>query len=131
MLETELQLRESAGVATRSAGATGASSADTGVIQSNPYERESRVMPSKSSVLLRLFRSLMPREEHFIEWFAEHAELIVQAAEEFRGLMSGDGRIEQHAAEISRLEDAADRVTRRTVQAIHRTFVTPFDRSQI
>jgi uncharacterized protein len=88
-------------------------------------------MPSKSNVLLRLFRSLMPREEHFIEWFAEHAELIVQAAEEFRGLMSGDGRIEQHAAEISRLEDAADRVTRRTVQAIHRTFVTPFDRSQI
>jgi uncharacterized protein len=82
-------------------------------------------------VLVRLFRSLMPRDERFIDWFAEHAQLIVQAAEAFRALMSGDGRTEEHAAEISRLEDAADQITRRTVQAIHRTFVTPFDRSQI
>jgi uncharacterized protein len=82
-------------------------------------------------VLVRLFRSLMPRDERFIDWFAEHAQLIVRAAEAFRALMSGDGRTEEHAAEISRLEDAADQITRRTVQAIHRTFVTPFDRSQI
>ena len=45
--------------------------------------------------------------------------------------MSGDGRAEEHAAEIGRLEEAADQVTRDTVLAIHRTFVTPFDRSQI
>ena len=73
----------------------------------------------------------MPHDERFIERFSEHSRLIVPAAEAFRALMSGDGRAEQHALEISRLEDAADQITRDTVLAIHRTFVTPFDRSQI
>jgi predicted phosphate transport protein (TIGR00153 family) len=73
----------------------------------------------------------MPQDERFIERFSEHARLIVPAAEAFRALMSGDGQAEQHAAEIARLEDAADRITRETVVAIHRTFVTPFDRSEI
>jgi predicted phosphate transport protein (TIGR00153 family) len=85
----------------------------------------------RPNMLVRAFRSLMPQDERFIERFSEHARLIVPAAEAFRALMSGDGHAEQHAAEIARLEDAADRITRETVVAIHRTFVTPFDRSQI
>jgi uncharacterized protein len=84
-----------------------------------------------TSILLRAFRSLMPRDERFIERFCEHSKLIVPAAESFRALMSDDGQAEQHAAEIIRLEDAADKITRETVLANHRTFVTPFDRSQI
>jgi predicted phosphate transport protein (TIGR00153 family) len=85
----------------------------------------------RTNVLMRAFRSLMPRDDRFIERFCEHSKLIVPAAEAFRALMSGDGRLEQHVAEISRLEDAADQVAKETVLAIHRTFVTPFDRSQI
>jgi predicted phosphate transport protein (TIGR00153 family) len=73
----------------------------------------------------------MPQDERFIQRFSEHARLIVPAAEAFRALMSGDGQAEQHAVEIGRLEEAADLITRETVLAIHRTFVTPFDRSQI
>lgn len=73
----------------------------------------------------------MPHDDRFIERFSEHARLIVPAAEAFRALMSGDGRAEQHAAEINRLEDAADQIARETVLAVHRSFVTPFDRSQI
>jgi len=85
----------------------------------------------RPNVLVGLFRSLMPRDERFIERFCEHSRLIVPATEAFRSMMSGDGRAEQHAAEIGRLEHAADVITRDTVLAIHRTFVTPFDRSQI
>ncbi len=73
----------------------------------------------------------MPHDERFIERFCEHSRLIVPAAEEFRALMSGDGKAAAHAAEINRLEDAADQITRATVLALHKTFVTPFDRSQI
>jgi uncharacterized protein len=82
-------------------------------------------------MLLRAFRSLLPHDERFVERFCAHSKLIVLGAEAFRALMSGDGRAESHAAEINRLEDEADAITRATVQAIHRTFVTPFDRSQI
>jgi hypothetical protein len=85
----------------------------------------------RSNVLLNAFRALMPHDDRFIARFCEHAKLIVPAAEEFRALMSGDGQAEQHAREINRLEDAADHIARETVLAIHRTFVTPFDRSQI
>jgi predicted phosphate transport protein (TIGR00153 family) len=87
--------------------------------------------PRRSNILLRAFRSLMPREERFIERFCEHSRLIVPAAEAFRALMSDDGRAEQHAVEIGRLEEEADQITRETILAIHRSFVTPFDRSQI
>jgi uncharacterized protein len=85
----------------------------------------------RPNILLRAYRSLMPRNDRFIERFCEHSKLIVPAAEAFRALMSGDGQAEQHAREISRLEETADQVTRETVLAIHRSFVTPFDRSQI
>ncbi len=78
-------------------------------------------------MFLRAFRAVMPHDERF----SEHSKLIVPAAEAFRALMSDDGMAEQHAIEINRLEEAADQVTRETVLAIHRTFVTPFDRSQI
>jgi uncharacterized protein len=85
----------------------------------------------RSNVLMRAFRSLMPQDDRFIGRFCEHAKLIVPAAEEFRALMSDDNRAEYHVTEISRLEQEADGITRETVLAIHRTFVTPFDRSQI
>ncbi|RYY17471.1 MAG: DUF47 domain-containing protein [Alphaproteobacteria bacterium] len=87
--------------------------------------------PQRANILLRAFRALMPHDEQFIERFSEHSRLIVPAAQAFRALMSGDGRAQEHAAEINRLEDAADQVTRATVLAIHRSFITPFDRSQI
>lgn len=82
-------------------------------------------------MLLRAFRSLLPRDERFIDRFAAHAQLIVPAAQAFRALMSGDGQSETHLAEIRRLEEQADTITRETIRAIHRTMITPFDRSQV
>jgi hypothetical protein len=82
-------------------------------------------------MFLRIFRSIMPRDEQFITCFTRHSELIVPAAVAFRALLSGDGQPEKHVVEISRLEEAADVVAKETLLAIHRSFVTPFDRSQI
>lgn len=87
--------------------------------------------PKRTNLLLRGFRALMPHDEAFVERLSEHSRLIVPAAVSFRALMSGDCRAAEHLAEINRLEDEADQVTRATVLAIHRSFVTPFDRSQI
>jgi predicted phosphate transport protein (TIGR00153 family) len=82
-------------------------------------------------MLMRLFRSLMPRDERFITRFCEHSRAVVHGAEAFRGMLSGDGSLDTCYADLCRYEEAADVVTRETVQAIHRSFVTPFDRSQI
>ncbi|WP_162530447.1 DUF47 domain-containing protein [Rhodovastum atsumiense] len=80
---------------------------------------------------MRLFRSLMPQDERFIERFCRHSENVVGGAMAFRDMLAGKASVEACYAELCRFEDAADEVTRETVTAIHRSFVTPFDRSQI
>jgi uncharacterized protein Yka (UPF0111/DUF47 family) len=81
-------------------------------------------------MLLRLFRSFMPKDESFVERLSQHAEYVMQGAVAFRSLLA-DGEVDARYAELRRLEEAADTVIRDTIQAIHRSFITPFDRPQI
>lgn len=82
-------------------------------------------------MLMRVFRSLMPHDGRFIERFCEHSRNVVGGAQAFCSMLAGNGDVDAHYAELCRFEDAADDVTRETVMAIHRSFITPFDRSQI
>jgi hypothetical protein len=81
---------------------------------------------------MRLFRSVMPREERFIENFVAHSGQIVAAADALAALMAA-GRNEQGDCftRLSAIEKQADVITRQTVVALHRAFITPFDRSDI
>jgi predicted phosphate transport protein (TIGR00153 family) len=79
---------------------------------------------------LKLFRKMMPRDERFVERICRHSALVVDGAVQFRGILSG-ADYETHCRELFRLEDAADEVTREVVNAVHRSFITPFDRSEI
>lgn len=82
-------------------------------------------------MLLRLFRALMPREEKFIDHFCEHSERIMEAADALHDLLDPAGDRQAAFERILAAEHAADQVTKRTLQAVHRTFITPFDRSDI
>lgn len=73
----------------------------------------------------------MPQGERFVDRFREHSKRMVWATEAFRAMLAGDSDIEARCAEISRIEEDADVITRETIQALHRSFITPFDRSQI
>lgn len=87
--------------------------------------------PGFLAAFLRGFRRVMPRDARFVACFCRHSALLVPAARAFRELMS-EGRDPEHCfAEIDRLEEEADKITGETVRAAHRSFVTPFDRSQI
>jgi hypothetical protein len=55
---------------------------------------------------------------------------VVDGAVEFRGILAG-GDYETHCRELFRLEDAADDVTSEIVLAVHKSFITPFDRAEI
>ena len=81
-------------------------------------------------MVLKLFRKMMPRDERFVERICRHSAIVVEGAVQFRGILAG-GDFETHSKELFRLEDAADDVTRETVHAIHRSFITPFDRGEI
>lgn len=82
-------------------------------------------------MVLRLFRALMPKSERFVDRFCEHSKRMVWAAEAFRAMLADGANLDAGCAEISRIEEDADGITRATILAIHRSFVTPFDRSQI
>jgi predicted phosphate transport protein (TIGR00153 family) len=77
---------------------------------------------------------LMPREGRFFVLFDKHAALIVDGA---RALVDVLRRYEIEAERTAGLkiiedaEHAADRITHETVQLLHTTFITPFDRDDI
>jgi uncharacterized protein len=77
------------------------------------------------------FRALMPKEEKFFTLFARHAALVVQAATELEGMFAEGADISAHWRRITELEHAADDVTREVMQAVRKSFITPFDRSDI
>jgi len=82
-------------------------------------------------MLFRLFRSLMPKEEKFVELFIQHAEKIHAAARELEMMMATGTDMDHHFRQICLFEGEADLITRQTLQALHRSFITPFDRDQI
>jgi len=81
--------------------------------------------------MLGWFQALMPREERFFELFTRHAIVVVAGAEALRGLLRGGDSIERYCREIFEREAEADEITRQVLTAVRRTFVTPFDRTDI
>ncbi len=80
---------------------------------------------------MRWFQALLPREHGFFDQFAAHARILVQGAEALRDLLNGGDAVASACAAIVRHEAEADEVAREVHLAIRRTFVTPFDRSDI
>jgi uncharacterized protein len=77
------------------------------------------------------FQALMPKEERFFTLFERHATIVVAGAEALRGLLQGGNTIDDYCKQIFQREAEADDVTRQVLTAVRRTFITPFDRSDI
>jgi uncharacterized protein len=81
--------------------------------------------------MLGWFQALMPKEERFFTLFEKHAQIIVGGAEALRGLLQGGDTVQDYCRQIFQREAEADEVTREVLLAVRRTFVTPFDRTDI
>lgn len=81
--------------------------------------------------MLGWFQALMPKEERFFELFTRHARIIVAGAEELHSLLKDGERVEYYCKRIFEREAEADQVTQEVLTAVRRTFITPFDRSDI
>ena len=81
--------------------------------------------------MLGWFKAIMPKEERFFELFEQHATIVVAGAEALRGLLKGGDQVEQYCKVILEREADADEITRQVLNAVRRTFITPFDRSDI
>ena len=77
------------------------------------------------------FQALLPQEGKFFDLFEAHARTLVAGAGSLRQLLDGGEGVPEHCAAVSRHEDDADHITRDVLLAVRRTFITPFDRSDI
>lgn len=78
-----------------------------------------------------MFSRLMPKEGRFFEHFVELADHIVQASHELSALMTTFENLEHRARNIETIEKKGDKITRATIELLHKTFITPIDREDI
>ena len=81
--------------------------------------------------MLGWFKAIMPREERFFTLFERHATIVVAGAEALVGVLKGGDQVEHFCKIISDRETEADAVTREVLTAVRRSFITPFDRTDI
>ncbi len=81
--------------------------------------------------MLDWFKKLMPKEEKFFDLFEAHAVKAQEAARSLRLIVDGGADTVANCAVLSRQEEEADVISYEVMQAIRRSFITPFDRSDI
>jgi predicted phosphate transport protein (TIGR00153 family) len=100
--------------------------------------------------MLGIFRKMMPREDKFFVLFDRHAAITLNAARELELMLKAGhvpapssntaaadptdktkALIVQYGQAVIDLEHEADDVTREVMEATRRSFITPFDRSDI
>jgi len=75
--------------------------------------------------------SLLPREEKFFDLFDEFASILTRAARKFFDMVQHFNRLSERGEDLRNEEHAADLVVEKIIQALDRTFITPFDREDI
>jgi uncharacterized protein Yka (UPF0111/DUF47 family) len=77
------------------------------------------------------FQRLLPREDKFFDLFEAHAAILVSGAGSLRKLLDGGPEAARHAQAVVDKENEADRIAGQVMESVRRTFITPFDRSDI
>ena len=83
---------------------------------------------------MRFLSALMPREARFFALFNQHADLVQAGGTATLELVRTYADTARRAAlieQIGDIERRADKFTYETVQLLHATFITPFDRNDI
>lgn len=81
--------------------------------------------------MLSWFQALIPKEERFFDLFERHAETLVGGAAALRSLLDGGPDLPARCRDIKTREHEADAIAAEALLAVRRTFITPFDRSDI
>jgi len=81
--------------------------------------------------MLRWFQALMPREDRFFDLYNRHAQTLAEGAGALCELLQGGANISRAAHKVIAFEQQADAIARDVLLLVRRTFITPFDRSDI
>ncbi len=78
-----------------------------------------------------MFDRLLPKETSFFEYFEQHSKLSIEACRELNAIAANPSELLLHVNRIKEIEHQADDITHKCIDALHRTFITPIDRSDI
>ncbi|HEY0598728.1 DUF47 domain-containing protein [Brevundimonas sp.] len=81
--------------------------------------------------MLGWFQALLPKEDNFFRLFDAHAATLIKGAEALRKVLEGGDETPRWCQRIVDHEHEADAVAREVLFAVRRSFITPFDRSDI
>lgn len=81
--------------------------------------------------MLGWFRKLLPREDRFFDLFEKHSQTVVGGAEALQHILAGGTDVEHWCRKVVDLENEADAIAAEVMLAVRRSFITPFDRSDI
>jgi len=87
------------------------------------------VQKSKVNRMFAWFQRLLPKSGNFFEMFEAHAATVVAGADALARVLQSGGA--DHIREVIEREHDADEITRKVLQTVRVTFLTPFDRGAI
>ncbi len=81
--------------------------------------------------MFRFIRAILPRSDNFFDLFEAQAKKAQEAAQTLRQIVEGGDKTADNCARLSTQEEEADHISYEVLQSIRRSFITPFDRSDI
>lgn len=78
-----------------------------------------------------MFRGILPKEYSFYDFFENHIELAIQTCNELANMAKEGSDIFVCIDNIKELEHKTDKIELDCVEALHKTFITPFERTDI
>ena len=81
--------------------------------------------------MFKLIKAIMPRSDNFFDLFEAQAKKAQEAALTLRAILDGGEGTADKCARLSTQEEEADQISYEVMQSIRRSFITPFDRTDI
>ena len=78
-----------------------------------------------------MLEKIIPREREFFTLFVQMGECILEGAHAFKKMLQDMNNVEYNARIIKEIEHKGDGITHRTIELLHKTFITPLDRNDI
>ena len=79
-----------------------------------------------------MFRNILPKEPIFFDYFEQHIDLVITLTQEVLNMANASPSAwEQHAKKVKDLEHEMDIIAHGCIEILHKSFITPIDRSDI
>jgi len=78
-----------------------------------------------------MFKNLFPKEFDFFDSFNKQVDVVVEAAEHFKTIVTKSEIDEESRKKMRDIEHRGDDITYKIIDNLNKTFITPFDREDI